>query len=99
MRRTNLTPLVTRGTTLAHGFCNVTQYVRPLVPRHHVRRKPRGGARLRGRRLPAANSAHRGRYPAVARQTTARAVALHHAAARAGYGEDPIGDVSRRERT
>src|SRR6266849_10453420 len=37
----------------------VVQYVRPSVPRHDLRREPRAGDRLRGRRLPARPDARR----------------------------------------
>ena len=40
----------------------------------------------------------RRRHPALSRQAPPRPVALHHAAARAGRGEDPVRHVSRRER-
>ncbi len=82
----------------AHGICNVAQYLRPLVSRHHVRREPRARARLRGRRLPAGHCAHRSRHPALARPAPPRPVALHHAAARAGHGENPLRHLPGRER-
>jgi hypothetical protein len=34
-------------------FHHVPQHLRPSLPRHHLRREPRAGARLRRRRLPA----------------------------------------------
>ena len=54
------------------------------------------GDRLRGRRLPAAHSAHAKRHPARSRPAPARPVALHHAAAGAGRGQDPVRRVRRR---
>ena len=76
--------------------CHVIQYLRPSLPGHDLRRKPRAGDRLRGRRLSAAHSADRGRYPAVSRQAAAGAVALHHPAAGAGHGQNPVRRVRRR---
>ena len=50
-----LTTNQTRATTpAATRNCHVIQYLRPSVSRHDLRRKPRAGDRLRGRRLPAA---------------------------------------------
>ena len=66
-RDRNLTLEDTRATTPQPGFSCLT-HVRPLVPRHHVRREPPGCARLRGRWVSAAHSADRSRHPAVARQ-------------------------------
>src|SRR4051812_33902151 len=95
----NLTPVVARATTCARAKRDVSQYVRPFVPRDHVWREPWRRARLRGRWLSARNSTHRRRYPAVAGQTPPGAVAFHHAAARTGHGEDPVGHLPGRERT
>ena len=55
---------------------HVAQHLRPPVPRHHLGRKPRAGARLRGRRLPAAHPADRGGHPALARPPPAGPVAF-----------------------
>ena len=57
----------------ASGAGHVRQQLRPSVPRHHLGREPRPGDRLRGRRLPAAPAADRGRHPALARPPPARA--------------------------
>ena len=67
-----------------------------LFPGHDLRRKPRAGDRLRGRRLSAAHSADRSRYPALSRQAPARPIALHHPAAGAGHGQNPLRRVRRR---
>ena len=75
---------------------HVVQHLRPSVPVHQLRRKPRGGDRLRGRRLPAAHPADRGRHPGRSRQAPAGAVALHHPAPGAGRGEDHVRRVHRR---
>ena len=45
---------------------------------------------------PPRHSAHRGRHPALSRQAPARPVALHHPAAGAGHGENPLRRVRRR---
>ena len=67
------------------------------VPVHHLGRKPRAGDRLRGRRRAAAHAADRGRHPALAGQAPARPVALHHPAAGAGHGQDPVRRVRGRD--
>ena len=95
--RGHLTPARRGATTTAQPVeTHVLQYVRPSVPGHDLWRKPRAGDRLRGRRLPARHPAHRGRHPALPRQAPAGPVALHHPAAGAGPGPDPLGRVQGR---
>ena len=84
-------------TTLGSGPSHVPQHIRPSVPRHHLGREPRAGDRLRGRWLPAAHPAGRGRYPALAGSPPPRPVALHHAAPGAGRGPHPVRRVRRRD--
>ena len=80
----------------ATGF-DVAQHLRPSLPRDHLGREPRGRDRLRGRWLSAENSDHRGGDPSLSRQAPAGAVALHHAAARAGHGENSLRRVRGRD--
>ena len=79
------------GFRLTQVLSDVRQQLRPPVPFHHLGRKPRAGASAASstaRRR--ASPLSRGRHPALARQAPARPVALHHAAARARHGEDPV---------
>ena len=69
---------------------NVPQHLRPPVPGHDLRRKPRDRDRLRGRRLPAADPADQRGHPARSRSPPSRPIALHHPAPGAGRGQDPV---------
>ena len=66
------------------------------LPVHQLGRKPRSRDRLRRRRRAAAPPPDRGRHPGLAGQAPARPVALHHPAAGAGHGEDPVRRVRGR---
>ena len=85
-----------RGRTDAKETAHVDEQLRPPVPRHHLGREPRAGARLRGGRLPAGGAADRGRYPALDGRAQTGAEQIHHPAAGRRRGRDPVGRVRRR---
>ena len=74
-----LDPRIVSSNTFGKLFC-----------RHHLRRKPRAGDRLRDRRLPAGPRDRRGRVRARSRAPRDRQVATHLAAARGRRGRDPL---------
>ena len=76
--------------TFAAARSHVAQHLRTSLSRHDLRRKPWPGARLRGRRMPAGHSAERGRRPAGPRPAPTGPVAVHHPAAGARQGQDPV---------
>ena len=76
---------------------HVLQQFRPSVSRHDIRRESRPGDWLRGRRMPAWNSAHRSRYPALAGPAKTRSVEICQPAQRTGFGADSLRRLSGRK--
>ena len=74
---------------------NVRQHPRQALHRHHLRRKPRAGARLHRRWLPAGPGAVRSGHSAGAGAAPHRHLAAHQPAQGAGPGEDPVRRVRR----
>ena len=76
--------------------CDARKHHRQVVPRHHLRREPRGCDRLRDRRLSARAAAPRGRHPARPGTPPSRQVPPHHAAPGDRRGADPLRRLRRR---
>ena len=90
--------LSTPGQVPCRDRIHVAQHVRPSFPGHHLGRKPRAGARLRGRRHAARHQLHGCRHPGRARPPAAGPVTLRHPAPRARRGEGAVGFRDRRRR-
>ena len=70
---------------------HVQQRLRQAFHRHHLRRKPRAGDRLRDRRLPAGPGPRRRTFPRTTWSGAPPARSRYHlAAARGGRGGDPL---------
>ena len=69
------------------------EHLRPRAALDHLGREPRAGAGRGGRRLPAGAGAERGGHPAVPRRAPAGHQQVHHPAAGARRGADPVGHV------